>query len=54
MTDITIKGSKEKSAVALGFFDGLHLGHIEVIQRAMAKRELCSVIFTFNDKTMLP
>lgn len=54
MTDITIKGSKEKSAVALGFFDGLHLGHIEVIQSALAKRELCSVIFTFNDKTMLP
>ena len=54
MVDITIKGSKEKSAVALGFFDGLHLGHIEVIQRALLKRELCSVIFTFNNKTMLP
>ena len=54
MTDITIRGIKEKSAVALGFFDGLHLGHIEVIQRALAKRNLCSVIFTFNDKTMLP
>ncbi len=42
------------SAVALGFFDGLHLGHIEVIKRALLKNGLCSVVFTFNDKTSLP
>lgn len=42
------------SAVALGFFDGLHLGHIEVIKRALLKDGLCSVVFTFNDKTSLP
>lgn len=54
MTDITEKGCSEKSAVALGFFDGLHLGHIEVIKRALLKDGLCSVVFTFNDKTVLP
>ena len=46
--------NKRPSAVALGFFDGLHLGHIEVIKRALLKDGLCSVVFTFNDKTSLP
>ena len=59
MTDITanakaIKEKAEKTAVALGFFDGLHLGHTEVIKRAMLKPGLKSVIFTFNDNTPLP
>lgn len=54
MTDITAKGCGRKSAVALGFFDGLHLGHIEVIKQTLVKPGLCSVVFTFNDKTMLP
>lgn len=55
MTDITARGCKNgKSAVALGFFDGLHLGHIEVIKRALLRADLTSVVFTFNNKTMLP
>ena len=59
MTDITanakaIKEKAEKTAVALGFFDGLHLGHTEVIKRAMLKSGLKSVILTFNDNTPLP
>lgn len=55
MTDITARGCKNgKTAVALGFFDGLHLGHIEVIKRALLRTDLLSVVFTFNDKTMLP
>lgn len=54
MTDITARGCKKRSAVALGFFDGLHLGHIEVIKQALMKPELFSVVFTFNNKTMLP
>lgn len=55
MTDITARGCKNgKSAVALGFFDGLHLGHIEVIKQALLRRDLMSVVFTFNNKTMLP
>lgn len=54
MTDITNTGCEKKSAVALGFFDGLHLGHIEVIKRIIMKPGFSSVVFTFNDKTMLP
>lgn len=54
MTDITARGCGKKSAVALGFFDGLHLGHIEVIKQTLMKPGLCSVAFTFNNKTMLP
>ncbi|MGN0588878.1 MAG: bifunctional riboflavin kinase/FAD synthetase [Ruminiclostridium sp.] len=54
MRDITEKMNTEKTAVALGFFDGLHLGHIEVIKRALLKGGLKSVVFTFNGKTPLP
>ena len=55
MTDITARGCKNgKSAVALGFFDGLHLGHIEVIKQALLRTDLTSVVFTFNNKTILP
>ena len=57
MTDVTAAGCNAPSAVALGFFDGLHLGHIEVIKQAMSAADrdgLKSVIFTFNNNTMLP
>lgn len=54
MIDITVTGSKEKTAVALGFFDGLHLGHIEVIKQALTSFKLGSAVFTFNNKTVLP
>ena len=54
MTDITAAGVKDgKSAVALGFFDGLHLGHMQVIKQAL-KQELTPVVFTFSDKSVLP
>lgn len=41
-----------KSAVALGYFDGLHAGHAAVISRAVAKAEeaLCPCVFTFTVK----
>lgn len=55
MTDITAKGGPAReAAVALGFFDGLHLGHIEVIKAVLNHPEYNSVVFTFNDKTLLP
>lgn len=47
-------GINKPSAVALGFFDGLHLGHIEVIKRTLLKDGLAPVVFTFNDNTLLP
>ncbi|MCM1334979.1 MAG: riboflavin biosynthesis protein RibF [Bacteroides sp.] len=62
MRNITDTGLLTPSAVALGFFDGLHLGHIAVVERALfragggrgEKTALSSVVFTFNDKTALP
>lgn len=60
MIDITYGfPPKEKTAVALGYFDGLHLGHIEVIGEAMAfarlhKPDMASAVFTFNCDTTLP
>lgn len=56
MIDITYgkKVPKEKTAVALGYFDGLHLGHIGVISAAMEQRELKPAVFTFNCDTTLP
>jgi len=44
----------ERTAVALGYFDGLHLGHIGVITAALAKHELKPAVFTFNCDTTLP
>ncbi len=53
MIDITYASAPEKTAVALGYFDGLHLGHIGVIMRAMS-RGLKTAVFTFNCDTTLP
>lgn len=44
----------EKTAVALGYFDGLHLGHMGVIGAALAQRDLKPAVFTFNCDTTLP
>ena len=41
------------TAVALGTFDGVHIGHQSIIQRAMnlAKaHKLVSVVYTFRDR----
>ena len=54
MTDITAAGFKDgKSAVALGFFDGLHLGHTQVIVQALLQ-ELTPIVFTFSSRSVLP
>lgn len=58
MIDITYGASPpERTAVALGYFDGLHLGHIGVIGAALSQREshgLKPAVFTFNCDTTLP
>lgn len=55
MIDITYGApAREKTAVALGYFDGLHLGHLGVIGAALAQRELKAAVFTFNCDTTLP
>ena len=52
MKDITNEREplEQRTAVALGVFDGVHLGHRLVIDRAVAlgKGELRSVVFTFR------
>ena len=55
MIDITYSAPpKEKTAVALGYFDGLHLGHVFVINCAIMNRDLAPAVFTFNCDTTLP
>lgn len=55
MKDITYGAAPtEKTAVALGYFDGLHLGHIGVITTALAQHHLKTAVFTFNCDTTLP
>lgn len=56
MIDITYgsQGAADKTAVALGYFDGLHLGHVGVISAALAQPGLKSAVFTFNCDTTLP
>lgn len=49
--------NNQKTAVALGFFDGLHLGHKKVIKKALyfKNRGLVPTVFTFsqNPKSIL-
>lgn len=54
MLDITEKGiaPNEKTAVALGIFDGVHRGHRRVLERAFSHPELKRAIFTFNTHTV--
>ncbi len=58
MIDITYGAPpSEKTAVALGYFDGLHLGHKGVIGAALEQRDrsgLRPAVFTFNCDTTLP
>lgn len=56
MIDITYssRGAAEKTAVALGYFDGLHLGHVGVISAALTQPGLKPAVFTFNCDTTLP
>ncbi|GHU47726.1 riboflavin biosynthesis protein [Clostridia bacterium] len=43
-----------KCAVALGLFDGLHLGHAEVLKSALNSGARRRVVFTFGETTPLP
>lgn len=46
--------TKENTAVALGFFDGLHKGHISVINRVLNIPKLEPAVFTFSNMSALP
>lgn len=58
MIDITYSAPPPyRTAVALGYFDGLHLGHIGVIGAAKRQLDLNGfrpAVFTFNCDTTLP
>ncbi|MDE7230714.1 MAG: riboflavin biosynthesis protein RibF [Oscillospiraceae bacterium] len=58
MIDVTYGAPpSERTAAALGYFDGLHLGHMGVIGAAFRQRELNGLrpaVFTFNCDTTLP
>lgn len=46
----------EKTSVALGFFDGLHIAHRRVIDRVLNKANSCVMTFKtegFSDKTLM-
>lgn len=54
MIDVTYGAPpSEKTAVALGYFDGLHSGHVFVISCALNER-FAPAVFTFNCDTTLP
>lgn len=54
MINITNGVAEKKTAVALGYFDGLHLGHVQVINAALSQKGLTPAVFTFNCDTTLP
>lgn len=55
MIDITYGAApRRKTAVALGYFDGLHLGHVYVIGKTFSQKGLAPAVFTFNCDTTLP
>lgn len=39
---------QEKTAVALGYFDGLHRGHMAVIELAISQPERLAAVFTYD------
>lgn len=43
-----------RTAVALGFFDGLHLGHMKVVEECFRHKGLSPAMFTFHSDTALP
>lgn len=54
MIDVTYGAPpSEKTAVALGYFDGLHSGHVFVISCALNEK-FAPAVFTFNCDTTLP
>lgn len=43
-----------ETAVALGFFDGLHTGHMKVVEETFRHEGLKAAMFTFHSDTALP
>ena len=45
---------ERKTAVALGLFDGVHLGHAQVLSRVIGREGLSPLVFTFGGDAPLP
>lgn len=53
MVNVTESGSiKEKTAAALGIFDGVHCGHRLVISSAVSYKGLAPAVFTFRTESV--
>lgn len=48
----TLRPAQSPSAIALGCFDGLHLGHQKVISGALHAAGLTSAVFTFDENPL--
>ena len=46
--------SGKPASVALGLFDGIHIGHTKVLQRALKNRELAPCVFTLPSPPSFP
>ena len=43
---------KNKTAVALGLFDGIHRGHRLILNKALSYKEYTPAVFTFNTQSI--
>lgn len=48
------QNSKKPSAVALGFFDGVHIAHAEVIRKVTEQEGMVPTVLTFSGNELLP
>ena len=46
--------SGKPASVALGLFDGIHIGHTKVLQQALKNRELAPCVFTYTISSFVP
>ena len=46
--EINKNPTPNKTSVALGMFDGVHIGHVEVIQSALERKQFSPAVFTFR------
>lgn len=54
LTDSDARFPETPRAVALGLFDGMHIGHRAVISNVLDVDGLTATVFTFSDETPLP
>ena len=50
----SVVSSNEPTAVALGFFDGVHSAHARVIKEVCGDPSLCPTVMTFSSAHLLP